>query len=111
VSDVEQPVTAGFGVATLLEDTLETDTLLRIADRALYRAKRARARSRRRARPACRDLMVDSTTPVPVCTRPAAQDGTRRKGPVTLPLCPFGVHRPASTGHAHPGTAAAESTI
>src|SRR3954465_15899087 len=55
--------------------------------------------------------MVDPTTPVPVCTRPAAQDGTRQKGPVALPLCPFGVHRPASTGHAHPGTAATGSTV
>jgi hypothetical protein len=55
--------------------------------------------------------MVDSTTPAPDCTRPAAQGGTRQKGPVALPLCPFGVHRPASTVHAHPGTAAAESTI
>jgi len=55
--------------------------------------------------------MVDSTTPAPVCTRPAAQGGTRREGSVALPLSPSGVHRPASTGHAHPGTAAAESTI
>jgi hypothetical protein len=55
--------------------------------------------------------MVDSTTPIPVCTRPAAPDGTRRKGSVALPLSPSCVHRPASTGHAHPGTAAAQSTI
>jgi diguanylate cyclase (GGDEF)-like protein len=39
VHDLELPVTASFGVATLLEDTLESDTLLRIADRALYSAK------------------------------------------------------------------------
>ena len=39
VHDLERPVTASFGVATLLEDTLESDTLLRIADRALYTAK------------------------------------------------------------------------
>jgi diguanylate cyclase (GGDEF)-like protein len=39
VRDLDQPVTGSFGVATLLEDTLETDTLLRIADRALYSAK------------------------------------------------------------------------
>jgi diguanylate cyclase (GGDEF)-like protein len=39
VRDVEQKITASFGVATLLEDTLESDTLLRIADRALYSAK------------------------------------------------------------------------
>jgi hypothetical protein len=56
-------------------------------------------------------MMVDATTPAPVCTRPAAQGRTRRKGSVALPLSPFGVHAPASTGHAHPGTAAAESTI
>ena len=49
--------------------------------------------------------------PAPVCTRPAAQDATRRKGEVALPRSPFGVHRPASTGHAHPGTAAAKPTI
>jgi hypothetical protein len=55
--------------------------------------------------------MVDSTTLAPVCTRPAAQDGTRRERSVALPLSPSGVHRPASTGHAQPGTAAAESTI
>jgi hypothetical protein len=30
---------------------------------------------------------------------------------VALPLCHFGVRRPASTGHAHPGTAATGSTI
>ena len=39
VRELEHPVTASFGVATLLEDTLESDTLLRIADRALYSAK------------------------------------------------------------------------
>src|SRR3954451_19287965 len=55
--------------------------------------------------------MIDPATPIPVCTRPAAQDGTRQKGSVTRPLSPFGVHRPASTGHAHPGTAATESII
>jgi len=55
--------------------------------------------------------MVDSTTLAPVCTRSAAPAGTRQKGPVALPLFPFGVHRPASTDHAHPGTTAMESTI
>ena len=30
---------------------------------------------------------------------------------MTLPLSPSCVHRPASTGHAHPGTAAAQSAI
>ena len=55
--------------------------------------------------------MIDAPTPVPVGTRPAAQPGTHRKGSVALPLSPSGVHRPASTGHAHPGTAAADSTI
>jgi hypothetical protein len=55
--------------------------------------------------------MIDCTTPAPGCTRSAAQDGTRQKGPVALPLFPFGVHRPASTVHAHPGTAAAQSII
>jgi diguanylate cyclase (GGDEF)-like protein len=39
VRELEHPITASFGVATLLEDTLESDTLLRIADRALYSAK------------------------------------------------------------------------
>jgi CheY-like chemotaxis protein len=33
------------------------------------------------------------------------------KGPVALPLCPFSVHRPASTVRAHAGTRAMESTI
>ncbi len=55
--------------------------------------------------------MADPTTLALVCTRPAAQDGTHQKGPVALPLCPFGVHRPASTGHAHPSTTAAGSAI
>ena len=55
--------------------------------------------------------MVDPATPAPVCTRPAAQGRTRRKGEVALPRSPFGVHRPASTGHAHPGTAAADPAI
>ena len=41
--------------------------------------------------------MVDPTTPAPVCTRPAALDGTRREGSVALPLSPFGPRRPAST--------------
>ena len=45
------------------------------------------------------------------CTRPAAQGRTRRERSVALPLSPSGVHAPASTGHAHPGTAALESTI
>jgi diguanylate cyclase (GGDEF)-like protein len=39
VRDLDGQVTASLGVATLLEDTLESDTLLRIADRALYSAK------------------------------------------------------------------------
>ena len=51
VRDVEQKVTASFGVATLLEDTLESDTLLRIADRALYSAKQ-NGRDRVEAAPA-----------------------------------------------------------
>ena len=55
--------------------------------------------------------MTDSTTPAPVCTRPAAQARTRREGSVALPLSPSGVHAPASTVHAHPGTAAAQSII
>jgi len=55
--------------------------------------------------------MLDSTAPAPVCTHPAAQDGTRQKGPVAPPLFPFGGHRPASTVHAHPGAAAAETSI
>ncbi len=38
-----------------------------------------------------------AATAAPVCTRPAAQDGTRRKGSVALPLSPSGVHRPPST--------------
>jgi hypothetical protein len=41
--------------------------------------------------------MTGSTTPTtPRCCL-AAQDGTRRKGPVQEALFPFGVHRPAST--------------
>ena len=55
--------------------------------------------------------MVGSATPVPVCTRPAAQGRTRQEGSVALPLSPSGVHAPASTGHAHPGTAATKPTI
>ena len=60
---------------------------------------------------ASRNLMTGRPTPVPVCTRPAAQGRTRRKGEVALPRSPFGVHAPASTGHAHPGATAAKSTI
>lgn len=51
VRDLERAVTASFGVATLLEDTLESDTLLRIADRALYSAKQ-NGRDRVEASPA-----------------------------------------------------------
>jgi hypothetical protein len=66
--------------------------------------------------------MTDSTTPAPVCTRPAALclawrlvTGFASRHPpktsVALPLSTFGGHRPASTVHAHPGTAAAGSII
>jgi hypothetical protein len=41
----------------------------------------------------------------------AAPDRHLRKGSVALPLSPFSPRRPASTGRAHSGTAAAESTI
>jgi diguanylate cyclase (GGDEF)-like protein len=39
VRDVERGVTASFGVATLPYDAVDVDTLMRIADRALYSAK------------------------------------------------------------------------
>ena len=55
--------------------------------------------------------MMESTTSAPVCTRPAAQDQHPPKASVALPLSTFGGHCPASTVHAQPGTAAAESTI
>ena len=55
--------------------------------------------------------MLETTTLAPVCTRPAAPDQHPLKGFVALPLSPFGVRCPASTGHAHPGTTAAASTI
>ena len=54
--------------------------------------------------------MTDPTTPAPVCTRPAAQGGTRRKGPVPLALFPSGVHRPASTIQDR-GTARAAASV
>ncbi|MEA2373980.1 MAG: hypothetical protein QOD53_443 [Thermoleophilaceae bacterium] len=40
VSGLEWPITASMGVATLPDDAAEIDALLRIADRALYAAKR-----------------------------------------------------------------------
>ncbi len=39
VRDLERPVTASFGIATLPDDAVDVDTLMRIADRALYTAK------------------------------------------------------------------------
>ena len=62
--DVEFAVTASFGVATLLEDTLERDTLLRIADRALYSAKQ-NGRDRVEASPAATPLTRRMNTGVP----------------------------------------------
>jgi hypothetical protein len=55
--------------------------------------------------------MIDSTTPAPACTRPAAQDQHPPKASVALPLSTFGGHCPASTVHAHAGTAAMKSII
>jgi len=55
--------------------------------------------------------MGDLTTGTAVCTRPAALDGARTKGPVLIALSPFFVHRPASTGRAHPAIPAARSPI
>ena len=40
IRDIEQPITASFGVASYPADTNDTATILRIADRALYLAKR-----------------------------------------------------------------------
>jgi diguanylate cyclase (GGDEF)-like protein len=40
VKGVDRPVTASFGVATFPEDAVDAVTLMRIADRALYAAKR-----------------------------------------------------------------------
>ena len=37
--DIDRPITASFGVATLPEDAVDASTLVRAADRALYRAK------------------------------------------------------------------------
>jgi diguanylate cyclase (GGDEF)-like protein len=36
---LEDPITASFGVASVPEDAGDADTLMRIADRALYKAK------------------------------------------------------------------------
>ena len=54
--------------------------------------------------------MTDSTTPTAPRSCLAAQDGTRRKGPVPGALFPFGVHRPASTIQVR-GTARAMESI
>jgi diguanylate cyclase (GGDEF)-like protein len=37
--DIDRPITASFGVATLPDDAADAGTLVRAADRALYRAK------------------------------------------------------------------------
>ena len=55
--------------------------------------------------------MVGSATPVPVCTRPAAPGPPPHEGSLALPLSPTRGHPPATTGHAHPGTAATKPTI
>jgi hypothetical protein len=55
--------------------------------------------------------MVESAAPVPACTRFVAPDRHGPKGPVPPALCPFAPRRPASTAHAHAGTATADSTI
>src|SRR5262245_21191396 len=55
--------------------------------------------------------MVESASPAPACTRSAAPDRHRPKGPVPPALCPFGPRGPASAARAHAGTAAADSTI
>ena len=41
LSGVSRPITASFGVATFPEDALDGETLMRLADRALYAAKQA----------------------------------------------------------------------
>jgi diguanylate cyclase (GGDEF)-like protein len=41
VSQVDRPITASLGVAAYPTDALDSDTLVRMADRALYAAKRA----------------------------------------------------------------------
>lgn len=41
VPHVDQPITASLGVATYPADALDSDTLVRMADRALYSAKGA----------------------------------------------------------------------
>jgi hypothetical protein len=40
VKGVDRPITASFGVATFPDDAVDAVTLMRIADRALYTAKR-----------------------------------------------------------------------
>ena len=55
--------------------------------------------------------MIDAPTLAPGCTRPAAPDRHPPNRSVPLALSRFGVRRPASTGHAHPATTAAASTI
>jgi hypothetical protein len=55
--------------------------------------------------------MTDSTTPAPVWPRLAAPVGTRLRGPCLSALSRGGVHRPSSTIHDQPGTAAAEPII
>jgi hypothetical protein len=55
--------------------------------------------------------MANSTTPTPAWACLAAPDRHPPKGPVALPLCPFVVHRPASTIHGQAAARAADSTI
>jgi GGDEF domain-containing protein len=39
LSEINQPVTASFGIAAIPDDAADGDTLIRAADRALYAAK------------------------------------------------------------------------
>jgi hypothetical protein len=55
--------------------------------------------------------MAGSSTPTTAWRCLAAPDRHPPKGPVALPLFPFGVHRPASTIHDHAAARAAEPTI
>jgi hypothetical protein len=55
--------------------------------------------------------MTDSTTTAAAWRRPAAPDRHPPKGPVSVTLFPFAGRRPASTGHHHAATVAADTII
>jgi GGDEF domain-containing protein len=72
VPQVDRAVTASLGVASYPTDALDSDTLVRMADRALYAAKGAgRTASRSPGRPAPRSTRPSSRLAAsPDATRP-----------------------------------------